>query len=159
MFSFLKKNKSDDIYSPVKGKSIPLEQVPDKMFADKLMGDGVGFVFEGDTVYAPCDGEIMMIAATKHAFGLKSKAGAEILVHVGLDTVNLDGEGLEVLVKANSKVKAHQPVIKINREFMKEKNIDLTTPMIITNMNDYEVEIKDPCEVNLETLVIQINKK
>lgn len=159
MFSFLKKNKTEIIYAPVIGKSIPLEQVPDKMFAEKLMGDGLGFVYESDTVYAPCDGEIMLIAPTKHAFGIKSKTGAEILVHIGLDTVNLNGEGFEVLVKAGKKVKAHDPIIKINHSFMKERNIDLTTPLVITNMSDYDVTISDPKDVDLTAAVCELKKK
>ena len=70
---FKKKNDPEAIYSPVNGQCILLENVPDQMFAQKLMGEGAGFTFEEDTVYAPCDGEIMMIAHTKHAIGIKSK--------------------------------------------------------------------------------------
>ncbi len=159
MFGFLAKNKSDDLYSPVNGKSIPIEQVPDKLFANKLLGDGVAFVFEGDTIYAPCDGEIIMVASTRHAFGMKTKNGTEILVHVGVETVNLNGEGFNTLVKPGAKVKAHQPIMRIDRPFMQKMKMDLTTPMIITNLVEAEADIKPCREVDPETIVIQIKKQ
>ena len=158
MFNLFKK-KDCVLYAPVNGKSIPLENVPDKVFANKLIGDGVGFVFEEDTVYAPCDGEILMIANTNHAFGIKAKNNLEVLVHVGLETVNLNGEGLSVLVKQGQKVKAHDPIIKINREMMKEKNIDLTTPMIITNLDNYEIVITEPKDVTVNSITIETKIK
>lgn len=160
MFSFLKKKKKpEEIYSPVEGKCIPLENVPDKIFAQKIMGDGIGFVFEGDTVYAPCDGEILVIAHTKHAFGMKSKSGVEILVHIGLNTVELNGEGFNVLVKPGQRVRAHNPIIKIDRPFMNDKNMDLTTPLIITNMDDVEFELNTINSVTLNSVVMTAKKK
>lgn len=159
MFSFFKKIKETELCAPVLGKSLPLEKVPDPVFAEKMMGDGCAFVFEGDTVYAPCSGEIMLIANTKHAIGIRSENGAEILIHIGLDTVNLNGEGFDVLVKEHAKVKVHDPIIRINREFMKQKNIDLTMPMVITNMDDYELTINNCDEVDLHQVVIHTRKK
>lgn len=140
MFNFFKTKQLDEnLYAPVNGTCIPLDDVADKMFADRLMGDGVAFTFTEDTVYAPCDGTVMMIANTKHAFGIEMANGAEILVHIGLDTVNLNGEGLQALVKAYDKVKKGDPIIKLDRAIMEEKNIDLTTPMIVTNGNDFKL--------------------
>lgn len=139
---FGKKEKKEidmNIYAPVNGTCIPLDQVKDKVFASKMMGDGVGFQYEGDTVYAPMDGKIMMVANTKHAVGMMGDNGVEVLIHVGLDTVNLNGQGLEVLVKQNQSVKKGTAMIKIDRGFMKEKEIDLTTPMVITNGADYTI--------------------
>lgn len=160
MFNFIKKKiDSGEVYSPVVGRSISLENVPDQMFAQKLMGEGIGFEFDGDMVYAPCDGEIILIADTKHAFGIRSKSGAELLVHVGLDTVALNGEGFEILVKMNDKVKAHEPIIKINRDFMKEKNINLTTPMVITNMDDVEFRLNSVDAVDLNSIVAVVKAK
>lgn len=140
MFDFLKK-KEKALYAPVTGKVIPLDKVNDKMFANKLMGDGVGFQFEGNMVCAPCDGQLTLVANTLHAFGITMDNGAEILVHIGLDSVNLQGKGFKKLAKQGTKVKKGTPIIEIDRAFMKKNNIDLTTPMVITNTGDYKFKI------------------
>lgn len=142
MFNIFKKQRDNDLYAPVNGETIALENVPDKMFADKLLGEGIGFKFDGDTVYAPCDGEITMIANTLHAFGITSANGAEILVHIGLNTVELNGKGFKVKVEAGKKVKKGTPIIEIDRDFMKQNNINLITPMIIANSDKFNLDIE-----------------
>ena len=159
MFNMFKKISEEDIYSPIVGKCIPLEQVPDKVFAEKMMGEGIGFIFEDDTIYSPCDGEILMIALTKHAFGIKSKAGIEILVHIGLETVRLNGEGFDVLVDVGSKVKAHDPIVRINQVLIKQKDVDLTTPLVITNTNELDVIVMNEKSVDLNTIVCKVKKR
>ena len=117
MFNIKRKNKNEEtIYSPAIGKVIPISEVNDAMFADKLLGDGVGIILEDDLLCSPCDGIISMIAVTKHAIGITSTIGAEIIIHVGLDTVNLNGKGFEVLVKENQKVKVGDPILKVDRD-------------------------------------------
>ncbi|SHI20683.1 PTS sugar transporter subunit IIA [Clostridium intestinale] len=143
MFDIFKKKKDNDLYAPVTGEIIALENVPDKMFADKLMGEGIGFRFDGNTVCAPCDGEISMIASTLHAFGITTTNGAEILVHIGLDTVELNGKGFKVISEAGKKVKKGTPVIEIDRGFMEQNNINLITPMIITNSDNFNFDIEE----------------
>lgn len=143
MFNLFKKKKDNDLYAPVAGETVSLEKVPDKIFADKLMGDGIGFVFEGNTVCAPCDGKISMIANTLHAFGITAANGAEILVHIGLDTVTLEGQGFKAMVSAGEKVKKGTPIIEIDRNILKKKNINLITPMIITNSDEFNFEIEN----------------
>lgn len=143
MFNLFKKKKDNDLYAPVVGKTVSLEKVPDKIFADKLMGDGIAFEFEGDTVCAPCDGKISMIANTLHAFGITASNGAEILVHIGLDTVALEGNGFKAMVAGGEKVKKGAPIIEIDRDIIKQNNINLITPMIITNSNDFNFEIEN----------------
>lgn len=106
-----------------------------------MMGDGVAFRFEGSQICAPCDGKICMIAETKHAFGIVNDDGVELLVHIGLDTVKLNGEGFRVLAEENQTVKKGTPIIELDREFFENKDIDLTTPMIMTNGEDMEMEI------------------
>lgn len=153
MFQLFKKDY--DLYAPVNGSCIQLEDVPDQVFASKMMGDGVAFMLNGDTVFAPCDGKIEMIANTLHAFAIKAKNGAEILVHVGLDTVNLNGAGFTKLVQQGTNVKKGTPILKIDCQFMKENNIKLITPMIILNHQElkYEmIQVKDVTAV--ETKVI-----
>ena len=158
MFNLFKKVVECEVYSPVIGKMIPLDDVPDPVFSEKMMGEGCAFGFEGDTVYAPCNGEIILIANTYHAFGIKAENGAEILIHIGLYTVNLNGKGFEVLVKEHTKVKAHDPLVRIDREFMKENKIDLTMPMVITS-SDYEIELDEYGEKELSNRVLKVKKK
>jgi glucose-specific phosphotransferase system IIA component len=141
MFNFFKKKQNLDnvLISPVNGKCIDLSEVPDKVFSEKMMGDGVAFIPSGDIVCSPCDGTVIMIANTSHAIGIQSNDGVEILLHVGLNTVELNGEGLEVLVKKDQKVKVGTQLLRIDRSLMQEKSVNLTTPMIITNSDDYNL--------------------
>ena len=89
MFGFKKKTKSVELVSPVNGKIICLKDVPDKVFASGMMGPGVAFISSDGKVYSPCDGELVTVFPTKHALGIKTNNGAELLLHFGLDTVNL----------------------------------------------------------------------
>jgi sugar PTS system EIIA component len=143
MFNLFKKKKDTDLYAPVVGETVSLENVPDKIFADKLMGEGIGFNFEGNIVCAPCDGKISMIANTLHAFGITAANGAEILVHIGLDTVTLEGQGFKSMVEVGEKVKKGTPIIEVDRDIMKQNNINLVTPMIITNSDDFNFDIEN----------------
>ena len=93
------KTKKIELFAPVDGECIPLEQINDKVFSSKLMGDGVAFKFNGNTVYSPIEGKITMVFPTKHAYGIRTKNGAEILIHIGMDTANLNGLGFTSLVK------------------------------------------------------------
>lgn len=109
---------------------ISLDDVPDIAFSKRLIGDGVAFVLKSDTIYSPCDGKIIIIANTRHAIGIQVKNGAQILIHCGLETVNLNGEGLKPLVKLEQDIKKGDPILKIDLNLMNEKNINLITPVI-----------------------------
>lgn len=126
--------------APVSGTCIPLESVNDEVFASGIMGKGVAFNWEGDTLYAPCSGEVLMVANTGHAMGFKSESGQEVLIHVGMDTVMLEGKGFTPLKKSGDKVLKGEAVLKVDRKFMQEKNVDLTTPMVITNAAEFSVK-------------------
>lgn len=156
MFSFLKK-KPLILYSPVDGEIIALESVPDQVFASKMMGDGVAFKLSNGIIYSPCDGVLQMVANTLHAYGFKANNGAEILVHVGLDTVNLNGKGFQLLAKQGEKLTAGYPVAKIDIDFMKAQGIDLTTPMVITNGDKFEFSKVEhnSSKITKETKVIE----
>lgn len=136
MFNW-KKKREIEIYSPTNGEIIKIERIPDKMFANKMLGDGIGFIMDEDTIYSPCDGKVMMIAETKHAIGIEDKNGVELLIHIGLDTVNLNGEGFKPLVEVGDKVSINTPLIEVNSELIKEKGIELTSAMVITNTDNY----------------------
>ena len=143
MFSLFKRKEPVILYAPITGKSIALESVQDQMFAKKMLGDGVAFIPITDTICAPCDGKITMIANTCHAIGILADNGAEILIHIGLDTVNLKGKGFKVLINNGDKVKKGTPLIQIDITFMIEQGIDLTTPMVITNTSAFSMTIEE----------------
>lgn len=140
MFKFSKKSNSTQIIkAPVSGKCISIEEVLDEVFSTKMLGDGIAIDATGDTVYAPADGVILTIANSKHAFGIKLDNGLEILIHIGLETVKLNGEGFSVLINVDERVKQGQPIIKINRDFIKSKGMELITPVVILNSDEYDI--------------------
>lgn len=98
-----------------------------------MAGDGIAIDTTGDTIVAPADGELTLVFKTKHAFALTLENGVELLVHIGIETVGLEGEGFEQLVEQGAKVKAGTPIIKIDRELIKSKGLSLITPILITN--------------------------
>ncbi len=156
MLNFFKKYKDFNLYAPCKGKMLPIEKVNDKVFSSKMMGEGVAFIFVDDILCSPCNGTLTLVAPTSHAYGFLLENGVEVLLHVGLDTVSLNGKGFEVLCKQGQKVKVGDPLVKVDISFMKEKEIDLITPLVITNTNDKRYSIKNQKEVNKnESLVVE----
>lgn len=139
MFGLFKKDLK--LVAPVSGKAIDLSQVPDAVFAQKMAGDGAAIEATGDVAVAPCDGTLTLIFKTNHAFALTLDNGVELLIHIGIDTVELNGEGFERLAEEGTKVKAGTPIIKFNAEFIKSKGLSLATPVLITN-SDSVKEIK-----------------
>ena len=138
MFGLFKKNKTEkkdtlNFIAPVDGKTMDLSEVPDPVFAQKMAGDGLAIDATGDVIVAPCDGDLTLVFKTKHAFAMTLDNGIELLVHIGIETVSLNCEGFEQLAEAGTKVKAGTPIIKIDREFIKSKNLPLVTPILITN--------------------------
>lgn len=131
MFGFLKKELK--LVAAIDGKTIDLANVPDPVFAQKMAGDGVAIDTTGDTIVAPCDGELSLIFKTNHAFAMTLDGGIELLVHIGIDTVSLDGKGFERLIEAGQQVKAGTPIIKIDRALIEKAGLSLITPILITN--------------------------
>ncbi|MGL5244743.1 MAG: PTS sugar transporter subunit IIA [Sarcina sp.] len=133
MFGFFKKELK--LMAPVDGTTIDLSQVPDEVFAGKMAGDGVAINPSGETFVAPADGEISLIFKTNHAFAMTLDNGIELLIHIGVDTVSLNGEGFERLIEPGVKVKAGTPIVKINKDFILSKGLSLATPVLITNVD------------------------
>lgn len=150
MFNFFKKNSNKEIklIAPVTGNTIDLSAVPDQVFSEKLAGDGIAIEPTGDIIVAPADGELSLVFNTMHAFAMTLSNGAEILVHIGIDTVSLNGEGFEQLAQAGTTVKAGTPIIKINRDFILNKGFSLITPVLVTNMDNVK-ELKANVGINV----------
>ena len=123
------------LLAPISGKAIPLSEVPDPVFSEKLAGDGMAILIEGDTVVAPADGEVTLVFKTKHAIAMTLDNGLELLIHVGLDTVSLEGEGFEQLIEQGTRVKAGTPLLKVNKDVILSKGLSLATPVLITNVD------------------------
>ena len=129
---FFRKTKVQ-LVAPVTGNLILLEQVKDQAFAQKMLGDGVAFLPETGELVAPCDGEITYVPDTAHAIALTEEHGLEILLHIGLNTVEQQGQGFAAKVKSGDKVKAGQVLLTFDRDALQAKGCDLSTPMVITN--------------------------
>ena len=130
--------ESIDIKAAVNGKVIDITEVPDEMFSQKMMGDGVAIEPTDNVIVAPADSEITMVMEeSKHAVGLKFNNGAEMLIHIGIDTVNLKGKGFELLTKQGAKVKMGNPIVKIDRDIIKEAGYKDVVVMSITNYTDF----------------------
>lgn len=144
MFGFKKKNEEKNIFAAVNGEICKLENVPDEVFSQKMLGDGVAIIPSDGNIVSPVNGVVSQITDTKHAYCITSDDDLDILVHVGVDTVELKGEGFEVLVKEGDKVSVGDKIAKADLEFIKSKGFNLHTPILITNMDAVsEVNIKD----------------
>ncbi len=132
------------VTSPLDGKVLRMEDVPDQAFSQKMMGDGFAIDPTSGDVYAPIDAEIALVfEATGHAIGLKTEDGMEILLHFGIDTVNLQGEGFDVKVKQGDKVKAGDLLLSVDLESVKAKAPSVVTPVIFTNLAGKELAIDE----------------
>ena len=127
-----------ELYSYMKGKVVPLEEVEDEAFSSKILGDGVAMEPAEGKIYAPCDGKIEMVFETRHAVNMISKEGCEILLHVGIDTVKLAGEYFEVHVEKGQEVKRGDLLISFDIEGISGAGYKVTTPMLICNSDDYK---------------------
>ncbi|MDF9825483.1 PTS system glucose-specific IIA component [Breznakia sp. PF5-3] len=143
MFKRFKKEKIS-LMSVGEGKVIDISDVKDEVFSQKMLGEGFAIEVEGDTFYAPIDATVSMVFPSMHAVGLKGSDGFEVLIHIGIDTVNENGEGFTSFVEMNDEVKKGEKLVTINREALLKKGYDLTTVIVFTNPDAYssfEVEV------------------
>ena len=151
-------NNESRIYAPVSGKVIRREDIPDETFASGIMGEGAGIEPEEETVVAPFDGEITSVVDTGHAVGLTSSDGVELLIHVGVDTVKMKGDGFQVFVTEGQKVKAGEKLLKFDRDKIRKAGYSDTTAVLVTNSDDYS-SVKTAAEnVKQKDTVIIIEK-
>lgn len=129
--------KGEVLCAPVKGKVISVEEVSDPTFAEKILGDGAAIIPETGLIVAPSDAVVDTMFDTNHAVSLVTDGGAEVLIHVGIDTVKLNGNHFKAMVKSGEKVKTGQPLIEFDIDKIKEEGYDTTTSIVITNYKDY----------------------
>jgi sugar PTS system EIIA component len=138
------KQTEETVYAPLSGRLLNLEDVPDPVFSQKMMGDGMAIEPSEGILVSPVEGEIIQLFHTKHAIGIKSQTGMEILLHIGLETVAMNGEGFEAFVKEGDKVKPGDKLITFDLNLIKEKAASTITPIIITNGDIIENVQKSP---------------
>ena len=130
--------KEETLYAPMTGKIIPIGEVEDEAFSTRALGDGIAIEPSEGKLYAPCDGEVSMLFQTKHAINIVSEGGAEILLHIGIDTVKLYGKYFEAHVKDGDKFRKGDLLISFDMEGIRREGYKLSTPMIVCNTTDYE---------------------
>ncbi len=152
---------SEKLIAPMRGKSIPLTEVPDKTFAAKLLGEGMAIDPEDGLVISPTDGKIVHLFETKHAVAIETKSGIELLIHVGIDTVKMNGEGFKAFVKSGDYVKAGDKLLEVDLNLVKEKAKSPITSVVVTNSEKFQFVrgIKEgKIELNEEFIVVGYNK-
>ena len=126
--------------APVSGKILPIEDVPDVVFSERIAGDGIAIKPEGDKLVAPFDGTIVRVFETNHAFAIRSEKNIEVLVHFGIDTVDLRGKGFKRLAESGQKVHKGDPIIGFNLKELESSAHSTVTPVVISNMGELEID-------------------
>ena len=142
--------------SPLCGRLDLITATPDESFSQKMMGDGVVIFPSSDTVVAPCDGEVLMIFPTKHAIGMVSENGIEFLIHVGIDTVALNGVGFEMLVEVGQKVTQGTPLLNFDLNYVRTHAKSDATVIVFTNLNNQKISLSKLGDINKEEEMLKI---
>lgn len=168
LFNLLKKNsemvESTESFPVIlaadaKGTLISLEQIPDELFSQGVLGQGCGIMPTEGKVYAPMDGKIIQVADTLHAIGLEGIDGMEVLIHVGIDTVDMNGEGFHSYVKVGDIVNKGQLLLTMDLEKIKEAGHPTTVITIVTNSDDFSVvETVSSGEIDPEKDMLRVSK-
>lgn len=145
--------------SPMKGKVLPVKESADEMFASKMLGDGIAVDPTDGTVYAPCDGTVSLLFPTKHAVGIKSADGVELLIHVGINTVQLDGEGFEAFVAQGDTVKKGDKLLKADLDFIRKKELNPQTMMIFPEAVNLDITPLSSENADENTVAAKVTRK
>ncbi|ANU16350.1 PTS N-acetyl glucosamine transporter subunit IIABC [Planococcus maritimus] len=132
---------AEDFLMPIEGEIVPLSEVPDEAFAKEMMGPGFGIKPSGNIVYSPVDGRLVTLFPTKHALGIETDTGVEILIHVGLDTVKLNGEGFESLVEQGQLIQRGDALLKLDLDYLKANAPSVITPVVFTNLSGQQLDM------------------
>ena len=159
MFSFFKKKKEvskNELKAYVTGKAITIEEVEDGVFSEKILGDGMAICPEEGKLYAPADGKVVVVMEdSKHACGLELAGGIQILLHVGIDTVELNGKGFTYHVSENQEVKAGDLLIEFDRDIISAEGCrDVVVMVVVENNDDCALTMNTGCSVTAKESVI-----
>lgn len=155
-----KEYNDDTVYAPLEGKVVALTDVPDATFAEGILGLGAAIEPAVGEVIAPADGEVSSIFDTHHAVGLTLDNGMELLIHVGINTVALNGDGFIAHVGEGDRVKRGQPLISFDKDFIVSKGYSIITPVIVSNADDYkEIRITDNAEVKCLDELLTVERR
>lgn len=147
-------------YSPANGRLIDIKEVSDKTFSSGIMGWGLAIIPTTNIVSSPVEGEIILVFPTKHAIGIKGKNGSEIILHIGIDTVELKGEYFDCRVKVGDQVRVGQDLVEVQMNKIKRKGYDTTTMVVITNPDEYNISrISDQHDVSRNDELLRIVRK
>lgn len=147
-----------NVFSPLNGKAVPLSEVNDAVFSQKILGDGIAIRPAEGKIYAPVDGKITALFDTKHAVGLESNDGVELLIHIGIDTVNLEGKHFTAHIKNGDNVKKGDLLISFDKEAIEQEGYDTVTPVLITNTVDFvKITSKPDQDVKAGELLLALN--
>ena len=127
----------NQLFAPLNGKAVPISEVPDPTFGECLLGNGIAIIPADGKVYAPCDGKIEMMFSTGHAVSLVSNSGIEVLIHVGLETVTLEGKPFTLHAQSGDTVKKGQLLLEADLEAIKAAGLNTITPVVVCNSDDY----------------------
>ena len=157
---FIKKNKALELGAPVSGQAVPLQEVSDPTFGGEILGKGVAVRPTDGRIYAPADGEITLLFDTLHALSMTTDTGAELLLHIGLDTVALKGAHFKAHVKTGDKVRKGDLLLEADLKAIREAGYDVITPMIVCNTDCFaEVKAVTGAEVTPQDTVLILTSK
>ncbi len=154
-FSKLFAKPMDEIFAPLAGQAVPITQVPDPTFAEGMLGDGIAIIPTDGKVYAPCDATVDMMFSTGHAVSLIADFGAEILIHVGLETVSLEGKPFTIHAQNGQKVKKGELLMEADLAAIEAAGLQIITPVVVCNSSDYATvkPVTDKAVTNADVVI------
>lgn len=162
MFSFRKKKSGTDICAVVQGTIKSLDQVEDQVFSKGLVGQGIAIIPQDAIIKAPCDGTLSVVFPTGHAFGISDASGLEYLIHIGVDTVNLKGEGFTLMVEQGQQVHKGDPLVQVDFSFIKESGLPVDTMVLVTTPKDtitFTSQVRDGQVVSCDDILFHCEKR
>lgn len=159
LFSLDKKEESILLYAPFCGRIVPLSEVKDETFALGILGEGVAVLPEENELRAPLDGKVEQVFDSAHAVTLYTHEGVELLMHIGIDTVELGGRYFDSCVAAGELVKRGDPLIRFDRQAISNAGYDLTTPLVIGNSEEFEIKTVAQGEIGAGMPLLELHRK